>query len=69
MTHDLAIPECELHIILVWMAVHVTFAKDFGVQPREMGGACSQMVNFISRVAQVHNAIPIRAYMALCSSM
>jgi hypothetical protein len=69
MTHDLAIPKCKLHKLLVWMALHVTFAEDFGVQPREMGGAYSQVVNFRSRVAQVHDTIPIRAYMALWSNM
>lgn len=41
MTYDLAIPECELHKVFVWMALHVTFAEDFGIQPCEVGGSCS----------------------------
>jgi hypothetical protein len=65
MAHDLAISECELHKLLVWMALHVTFAEDFCVQPREMGGACIQVISFTSSVARVHDTIPIRAYMAL----
>lgn len=69
MTYNLAVPVCELHEVFVWMAFHVTFAEDFGVQPREMGGACTRVVSFNSSLASIYGTIPIRAYMALWSSM
>lgn len=35
--YNLAVSECYLDIIVIWVAVRIAFTEDFSVQPSQMG--------------------------------